>query len=76
MCTRQTGTSSIRQDGAPEGLSVLDVVYSDTFESPVYSAGGARHAGTFTDAKTRHTAIRELVRKGDAAATTRQVLAQ
>jgi GAG-pre-integrase domain len=62
--------------GAPEVLSVFDVVYSDTVESPIHSAGGAKHAGTFTDAKTRYTAISGLAKEGDVAAATRQVLAQ
>jgi transposase InsO family protein len=34
-----------------------------------------KHAGTFTDAKTRFTAIRGLAKNGDVAAATRQVLA-
>jgi hypothetical protein len=62
--------------GAPDGSSVVDVVYSDTVESQVHSAGGDKHAGKFTDAKTRYTSIRGLAKKGDVAAVTRQVLAQ
>jgi hypothetical protein len=61
---------------ALEALSVLDMIYSDSVDSLVHSAGGAKHAGTFPDAKTRYTAIRGLAKKGDMVAATRQVLAQ
>jgi transposase InsO family protein len=72
---KQTHRLSVKH-GAPEGLSNMDAVYSDTVESPVHRSGGAKHAGTFTDAKTRYTAIRGLTRMGDVAAATRQALAQ
>jgi hypothetical protein len=62
--------------GAPESLSIRNVEYSETVESPAHSAGGAKYAGTFTDAKTRYTAVSGLAKNRDVAVAARHVLAQ
>jgi hypothetical protein len=53
---KKTHRSFVRH-GASEDLSVFHVVYSDAAVIPVHSVGGGKHAGTFTDAKTRYIGV-------------------